>query len=125
MRTATCRRSRRARPLAWALAALLALPLAAWSQAPTPEPVRAAAPVPVEPALTLWQAYQLALRQDAVIRAARAAAQGRRERLPQARAQLLPNVSASATANRNNLLTTVPGPGGVELNAHQSYNSNT
>jgi protease secretion system outer membrane protein len=101
--------SRGARPLAsTVLAACLAWPLSAAPQSP----------------LTLRQAYELALQRDAVIRGARAAAEGRRERLPQARAQLLPNVSAGATANRNNLETTVPGLGGAELNTHQRYNSN-
>lgn len=45
--------------------------------------------------LDLMQAYQAALREDASIRATRAATDARRERVPQAKAQLLPNLSAS------------------------------
>ena len=59
-------------------------------------------------ALDLSQAYQAALEQDATIRAARAAADARRERLPQARASLLPNLSASVTRFKNNLDRTAP-----------------
>ena len=120
--------SRGARPLASSvLAACLAWPLAVASQAPPQPAPSAGEPAPVMPGqpLTLWQAYQLALQRDAVIRGARAAAEGRRELLPQARAQLLPNVSAAATANHNNLVTTLPGPGGAELTTHQKYNSNS
>ena len=43
--------------------------------------------------LDLMQAYQAALAQDARIRAARAARDSAIERLPQARAQLLPNIA--------------------------------
>ena len=58
--------------------------------------------------LDLKQVYQAALEQDANIRASRAAADSGRERLPQARAGLLPQVSASAGRNNNNLDTTAP-----------------
>ncbi len=54
------------------------------------------------------QVYQSALEQDANIRASRAAADSGRERLPQARAGLLPQVSASAGRNFNSLGTTTP-----------------
>lgn len=54
------------------------------------------------------QVYQSALEQDANIRASRAAADSGRERLPQARAGLLPQVSASAGRNFNSLDTTAP-----------------
>src|SRR6478736_4035901 len=60
--------------------------------------------------LTLSQAYQAAMEQDAIIRAARAAADSRRERLPQAMSQLLPNVSATAGRNKNHLITQAPNP---------------
>ncbi len=53
--------------------------------------------------MDLLQAYQAALQEDATLRAARAAADAARERLPQARAQLLPNVAFSAGRNRNDL----------------------
>ena len=59
-------------------------------------------------ALDFKQVYQAALEQDATIRASRAAADSGRERLPQARAGLLPQVSASAGRNFNNLDTTSP-----------------
>ncbi len=58
--------------------------------------------------LDLLQAYQAAMEQDASIRATRAATDARRERVPQARAQLLPNLSASASRNRNSLEKTTP-----------------
>ncbi|MEZ0307232.1 MAG: TolC family outer membrane protein, partial [Ramlibacter sp.] len=60
--------------------------------------------------MTLSQAYQAAMEQDAVIRAARAAADSKRERLPQALSQLLPNVQASAGRNKNHLVSTTPNP---------------
>ena len=58
--------------------------------------------------LNLKQVYEAALQQDASIRASRAAADAGRERLPQAKAALLPQVSASAGRNTNNLDTTAP-----------------
>ena len=57
-------------------------------------------------ALDFKQVYQAALEQDATIRASRAAADSGRERLPQARAGLLPQISASAGRNFNSLDTT-------------------
>ena len=59
-------------------------------------------------AIDLWQAYQSALEQDSTLRAARAGADSARERLPQARAQLLPNLSFSAMRTRNDLTRTQP-----------------
>ena len=56
--------------------------------------------------MDLLQAYQAALQEDATLRAARAAADATRERLPQARAQLLPNIAFSAGRNRNDLSRT-------------------
>ena len=58
--------------------------------------------------MDLRQIYQAALAQDATIRASRAAADAGRERLPQARAGLMPSVSASVGRNNNNLDTTTP-----------------
>ena len=75
--------------------------------------------------LDLAQAYRLASENDANIRASRAATEARAERLPQARSQLLPNVSASASAFRNNLVSTVPGFGGVPIVSHLHYNSSS
>ena len=54
-------------------------------------------------ALDLRQAYEAAQINDANIRAARAATEAERERLPQATAQRLPNISFSAARNNNNL----------------------
>lgn len=56
--------------------------------------------------LDLMGAYEAAQVQDATIRAARAATDAARERLPQAKAQLLPNVSFSASRNSNDLTRT-------------------
>jgi TolC family type I secretion outer membrane protein len=58
--------------------------------------------------LDLLQAYEAAMQEDASIRATRAATDARRERIPQARAQLLPNLSASVSRNRNELQRTTP-----------------
>lgn len=54
-------------------------------------------------ALDLAQAYALSLAQDATLRAAQAGAAADQERVPQARAQLLPNLSASLGASANQL----------------------
>jgi len=79
------RRFRRIVPIAAALMALAAAPSSA---------------------LDLSQAYRAAYERDPTIRAARAGAEARRERLPQARAQLLPNVSLSANRFKNQLDST-------------------
>ncbi|MEQ6434610.1 TolC family outer membrane protein [Comamonas sp. w2-DMI] len=74
-------------------------------------------------ALDLRQAYEAAERNDASIRASRAAADSAREKLPQAKSQRLPNVSFNAGANRNNLRTStdsIYGPVSYTTN----YNSN-
>ena len=71
--------------------------------------------------LDLKQVYQAALEQDANIRASRAAADSGRERLPQARAGLLPQVSASAGRNNNNLDTTAPNILGNPVTTNDQY----
>ena len=53
--------------------------------------------------MDLQQAYEAALENDATIRAARAGAAAGRERLPQAKSQLRPNVSLSMGRNYNDL----------------------
>jgi outer membrane protein, protease secretion system len=53
--------------------------------------------------LDLATAYRLAQSQDATIRQSRAAAEAGRERLPQARAQLLPSVQATSQRGKNQL----------------------
>lgn len=62
-------------------------------------------------AIDLLQAYQAALEHDATLRAARAAADAARERLPQARAQLLPNVYVNLIRNVNDQERTQEGLG--------------
>ncbi len=71
--------------------------------------------------MDLKQVYQAALEQDANIRASRAAADSGRERLPQARAGLLPQVSASAGRNNNNLDTTAPNILGTPVTTNDQY----
>ena len=59
-------------------------------------------------AFNLKQIYEFALAQDASIRASRAATDAGRERLPQAKAGLMPQISASASRNDNTLSSTSP-----------------
>lgn len=54
-------------------------------------------------ALDLLSAYRLGLAKDRIFLAAQATAQAGREALPQAQAQLLPNLSLSSTQNSNDL----------------------
>lgn len=75
--------------------------------------------------LDLSQAYGAALAQDSTIRAVRAATDARRERLPQARAQLLPNVSASASRYRNALERTSPDASGQLVTSNLRYTSSS
>ena len=75
-------------------------------------------------ALDLRQAYEAAERNDASIRASRAATDAQREKLPQAKAQLLPNVSFSAGANRNHLKTDTVNGYGMPVSLVNNYNSN-
>lgn len=74
-------------------------------------------------ALDLQQAYQSALEQDATVRAARAAADAQRERLPQARAQLMPNVSANIGRNYNDLTRTQNNALGQPVTTDEQYYS--
>jgi outer membrane protein/protease secretion system outer membrane protein len=71
--------------------------------------------------MDLKQVYQASLQQDATIRASRAAAESGRERLPQARAGLLPQVSARAGRNNNNLDTTAPNILGAPASNNEQY----
>lgn len=57
-------------------------------------------------AVDLWQAYQLARGHDARLRAARAGTEAQRERLPQAQAQLRPQVTLGASRLHNDLSRT-------------------
>jgi TolC family type I secretion outer membrane protein len=73
--------------------------------------------------MDLLQAYQAAQSNDATLLAARATAAAERERLPQARAQLFPNLSASLSHNKNHLESTAPNFLGVEQTTNSSYPS--
>ena len=84
--------------------ALLAYPVASWS-------------------MDLLQAFDAAKINDATIRASRAAADAGRERLPQARSQLLPNLSASVGKNNNHLVSGVPNSLGQIQSSDTSYPS--
>ncbi|MCF8161387.1 MAG: TolC family outer membrane protein [Polaromonas sp.] len=79
--------------------------------------------LPASP-MDLLQAYQAAQSNDASILASRATAVAERERLPQARAQLFPNLSASLSHNKNDLESTAPNFFGVEQTTNSSYPSN-
>lgn len=74
-------------------------------------------------AMNLEQVFQKAMEQDATIRAARAALQSGLERVPQARAQLLPQVQASMSRNRNDLDTTAPNFLGQDTTTNSRYSS--
>ena len=71
--------------------------------------------------MDLRQIYQAALDQDATVRAARAAADVGRERLPQAKAQLLPSVTANVGKNSNDLNTTSPNLLGQSTTTNDKY----
>lgn len=91
----------------WSLASLaLALTLPAWS-------------------LDLRQAYEAAYANDATVRAARSGTEATRERIPQARAQLLPNLSLNATRNRNDLVSETPNFRGTITRSETFYFSNS
>ena len=77
----------------WALSMVCAASLACQAQTPV---------------LNLKQIYEAALQQDANIRASRAATDAGRERLPQAKAGLMPQISASASRNDNHLSSHSP-----------------
>ncbi len=74
-------------------------------------------------AMDLSQVYEAALSQDAATNAARATAQAGRENLPQARAQLMPSVSASVSRNRNQLDSVTPNSLGQLADASSTYPS--
>lgn len=74
--------------------------------------------------LDLMQAYRAALEQDATVRAARAATDSARERLPQARSQLLPQISLSVGRNHNDLTSTQTYLGKPVGNSDQYYSFN-
>lgn len=71
--------------------------------------------------LDLMQAYQAALAQDARIRAARAARDSAIERLPQARAQLFPTISANISRNKNDIDRTQENAQGRDVTFNEEY----
>ena len=71
-------------------------------------------------AVDLSEAYRLAFERDATVRASRSASEAGREKLPQARAQFLPNLSASSSRFRNDLNSTQPNFLG-QLTSSQSF----
>lgn len=73
--------------------------------------------------MDLQQIYDAAWQQDATLRAARATASAGRERLPQARAQQLPSITASVGRNTNDLSSTTPNAIGVEQTIDTRYPS--
>ena len=73
--------------------------------------------------LDLSQAYEAALAHDASIRTTRASTEARRERLPQTRAQLLPNLSASISHNSNDLESTSANFLGKSVTTASNYGS--
>lgn len=75
--------------------------------------------------LDLLQCYQEALVQDANFRAASALAESGREALPQARAQLLPAVSATLSSTSNKLSSTSPSFLGGSAVSDTSYPSHS
>jgi len=96
-----------------------ALPLA---RAQMPAPASNAAAAPAQ-RLDLLQAWRLAFERDPQLKAARAATAASAERIPQARAQLLPNVGASFSRNLNVLNTTQPNLLGELSTTQASYSS--
>ena len=74
--------------------------------------------------MDLLQAYQAAQKNDATILAARATAAAGRERLPQATAQMLPNISASVAQTNNQLANTGTDFLGKEQTVNTGYLSN-
>lgn len=71
--------------------------------------------------MNLLEVYQTALEQDANIRASRANLDVGRERLPQARSQLLPSVQANVGRSYNDLNTTSPNILGQQSTTNSTY----
>lgn len=82
--------------------------------------VLAALQTPAWP-VDLLQSYRAAFEADATVRAARAAVESSRERVAQARAQLLPQASLSASRFMNDLNSTQPNMLGQETSRNEKY----
>lgn len=74
-------------------------------------------------ALDLAQAWQAALANDPQYQAARGAADATRERVPQARSQLLPQIGATAQLNRNDLRSDTTNFLGQPVSSRERYTS--
>mgnify|MGYP003703487377 CR=1 FL=1 len=74
-------------------------------------------------AVDLLQSFQAALEQDTGIRTARAAQQSAQERLPQATAQFLPNVSLGVSRNQNDIDRTQQNSAGADVHSSERYYS--
>jgi len=75
--------------------------------------------------MDLTQAYQSALERDASTNAARATAAAGQEYIPQAKAQLMPNVSANFSRTRNELTTINPNILGQLADSSTNYPSSS
>ena len=108
---------RNASKLRWALIlkGMVASALASWVMVVCAQPA----------VMNFKQVYEAALEQDASIRASRAAADSGRERLPQARAGLMPQVSANAGRNFNDLNSTSPNILGALTTTNDKYFSDS
>jgi outer membrane protein/protease secretion system outer membrane protein len=74
-------------------------------------------------AMDLMQVYLAAQSQDASLLATRAAAAAGRERIPQAKSQLYPNISANAIRNNNRLTNSGANLLGQEQTTNSQYRS--
>jgi len=74
-------------------------------------------------AMDLLQVYQAAQQQDPTLLAARATAAAERERLPQAKSQMLPNISANLSRTDNHLESTTPNSLGLDQTTNTGYPS--
>lgn len=111
-----------------AAAASLRRRLTAWgavgalcASAALAQPAQPAQPAPSPTPLGVLQAYQLARDNDARVRAARAAAQAQRERLPQAQAQLRPQLALGASRLHNDLTRTSANLFGQPVTQDERY----
>jgi outer membrane protein/protease secretion system outer membrane protein len=86
------------------------------------QPVFVASTVALE-SMNLLQVYEAAQLQDASFQAAKATAAGERERLPQAKAQMLPSLSASLSRNNNQLESKSSNNLGQEITTNVGYPS--
>lgn len=80
---------------------------------------------PIAYGLDLTQSYRLALQQDARYQAARAETAASREAVPQAYAQLMPNISSSLSRNKNQTDSEVPGFLGTRVQNNYEYLSSS